>query len=239
MSIPAAVSPQTPEALAFWASFWPSFWSGTASGITTGLVTGLVVGIILLRYQRGVEERATIKAYDAALSVKLDGLRRALSSRDVLNITSAVSAAPTAASQALSILQALPITVWKDALPKRTKLLQLALDLQRFYAAFNALASETDELLIQLVRSFNHGRGADSANDALYRQMSIGFIFGRPIAELLPWLASHGPGNPEPYEHAWTQISQNARLAELQQLLPTARSLLETTAQELLVAIEN
>ena len=233
-----SASAPNPDPAAFWNSFWPSFWSGSASGVITGVITGLVVGFILLRYQRGIEERASAKAYGREFSVKLDELRAALSQDDVLSIISVGSAVPKAAAAAIAALKDSPLTLWRDVLPKYEHLLSLAIALQKSYAAFNALAGEADQILDQRVRAFNHQRGAISANDPVYRQLGVGMLFGISIDRLLPWLASHGPGTPEPYIDAWAQISQHARLAELAPMLVQARVRLKSTAQQLLAAVD-
>ena len=238
MTLTTVASAQNQEVAAFWSSFWPSFWSGSASGVITGVITGLVVGFILLRYQRDVEERASVKVYGRELSIKLDELRGALTQDDVLSIDSVRSAVPKAAAAAIAILKDSPLTLWREALPEYGNLLNLAIDLQKSYASFNALADEADQILGQRVRAFNHQRGAISANDPVYRQLGVGMLFGSSIDQLLPWLASHGPTTPEPYVAAWAQISQHARLAELAPLLEQARESLKNAAQKLLSAVD-
>ena len=231
-------SAQNPEVAAFWSSFWPSFWSGSASGVITGVITGLVVGFILLRYQREIEERASAKVYGRELSIKLDELRGALTQDDILNIISVRSAVPKAAAAAIDILKDSPLTLWREALPTHGNLLSLAIDLQKSFASFNALADDADQILKQRVRAFNHQRGAISANDPVYHQLGVGMLFGTSIDQLLPWLGSHGPTTPEPYVTAWAQISQHARLAELAPLLRQAREDLKSAAQQLLSAVD-
>lgn len=238
MTIPLIESPQSTEAVNFWASFWPSFWSGSASGVFTGLVTGLVVGYVLLRYQRGLEERSTGKAFARELSIKRDELRRALSQGDVLSIMSTKDAVPKNAALAIATLTEAPLTLWRDVLPQHKELLNHAVDLQKSYTAFMSLAEETDQILHQRVRAFNHQRGAISANDPVYHQLSVGMLFGIPINNLLPWLASHGPATAEPYIEAWGHISQDTRLMDLAPLLQQARGNLKSAANLLMSAID-
>jgi hypothetical protein len=240
-------SSQTPEVVAFWTAFWPSFWSGAASGVVTGLVTGLVVGFILLRYQRGIEQRASIKEYARALSVKRDELRGALSQNDAQlpHIDFAKEAVPFSAVDAIAALKDVPLTLWRENLPHESHLLDLAIQLQKSYAAFNAIASEVDQTLQQLVRAYNHQQDAirvdDPANwldDRAYHVFCVGMLFRFSIEQLLPWLTLNGSKTKESYIEAWTQISKDPQIENLGALLCQAREKLKMNASELLAEID-
>ena len=196
------------------------------------------MGVILLRYQRGIEKRATSKEYAYQLSVRLADLRTALTQTNALSFISAMSAVPKSALDAIAVLQGAPLTLWRESLPKQAHLIALALELQKSFSAYNTLAAEADQLLQHEVRAFNHQRGAISANDAVYHMFGVGMLFEVPIEKLMPWLVSNGPTTPDPYVNAWAQISQHPRLAELGPPLCRARQELNTIAQQLVVAID-
>lgn len=235
-SAPLTSAPPT-EAAAFWSAFWPSFWSGSAAGVVTGLITGLVVGFVLLRYQRGIEKRASAEAHGRALSVKLDELRGALTQHDVIYIDSVQAAVPKSAAAAVVSLKDAPLVLWKEMLPKHRGLLDLAIDLQKSHASFKALAGEADELLRQRVRAFNYKRQVHSMNDPIHCRSGIGMLFEVPMEQLLPVLVPDGSSTPEPWLAAWAQISQDTRLTELGPLLRQARADLKTAGERLLVAV--
>ncbi len=226
------------ESTAFWNSFWPSFWSGTASGAITGLITGIVVGYILLKYQRGVEERSTANSYARELSVILDELRTALSKDDVLSIQSVRNTVPHAASAAGAILKGLPLTLWQESLPVHKKLVGHAIELQRALAQYDARATEADSILQRKIREFNHSRDSISANDSYYHKLAVGRLFGVSTEMLLPWLESSGPEAIQRCDQAWEVISKNDRLSDLAIELQERREVLKGLVRHLLAAID-
>lgn len=221
----------------FWDSFWPSFWSGSASGIITGVFTGFVVGYVMLRYQRGIEERASKENYRRELSIKISDLRQALGESDVLNIMAAKLSMPNSAKAAMAILAGLPLTLWQEALPEKANILNAAINLQKAYASFGLVASETDQRIQQRVRSYNHARGTFLHGDQTLNHLCVGMLLGVSIENLLPWLPSIGDETLDYYSKIWNELSQDDSFAKSASLLQEKRAILKLSANDLLKEI--
>ena len=231
-------TPGTAEYIAFWAAFWPSFWSSGFSGLITSLLTALLAGVILFKYQKGIEHRSLKQTYARELSLKLDPLRQALGKSDVVNISSFTNAVPAPAHAAAQLLSNAPLTVWKNMIDKESAVVGKMLALQRAHTDYLSLAANADQLLHGKIRSFNHQRGAISANDAVYFKYAVGVMLGLPGEQLLPWLASDGPGSLAPYEAAWTNISSDPALVPLGEMIKSSRGQLKLASTDLLSAID-
>jgi hypothetical protein len=227
----------TPAADAFWAAFWPALWSGAIYSIICGIVVGIFVGAIVLRFQRGSERRAFERAYSRDLSVLLDRLRNALAQRDVVVVGDAKAAIPSSAGAALEVLKQAPLTLWREALPKQSSILDAAIDLQKRSAEFGGIAIEVDRVLQQAVRSFNHARGAISINDGPHHSFGVGRLLGIPGEQLLPWISSFGPGRLEAYDQAWEKIGGAPGVAELGAQYRAARDAVSAAAESLKRAV--
>jgi hypothetical protein len=227
----------TPAADAFWAAFWPALWSGAIYSIICGIVVGIIVGAIVLRFQSGSELRASERAFNRDLSILLDALRNALAQRDGVDIGSAKDAIPSAAGAALEVLRQAPLTLWREALPKQSSILDAAIDLQKRSAEFVGIAIELDRVLQQAVRAFNHARGAIAANDGPYRRFGVGRLLGIPGEQLLPWISSYGPGKVETYDQAWEKIGGTLGIAELGAQFRASRDAVSAAAESLKRAV--
>jgi hypothetical protein len=197
----------TSEAAAFWASFWPALWSGAIYGVICGVISGLVVGIVVLRYQRGWEARVARRSYERDLSLLLDDLRNALYEPEVVKISSARESLPVEAAAALTRLKSTPLSLWRDHLLTKASLIDAALDLQKRAAEFVGAATELDNRLIQLARSYNHARHTVANHDAPIRQYAIGRILGFDREQLLPWLPETGINELTPFEDVWQSFA--------------------------------
>ena len=213
----------TPEAVAFWTAFWPALWSGAIYSIICGVVVGVIVGIVLLWFQKGIEKRAIAQNHDRDLSLKMDQLRNAISTEEVVIISSAKHTLPAPATAVLQALSDSPLTLWRETLPKKALILDAAINLQKCCANYNGIATAIDHEFEQQVRAYNHARNADGINDPPYRHYAVGKMLGYSEEKLLQWVSSEGPRTVDRYEEVWKTIRQTGRVVQLMPQLEQAR----------------
>ena len=173
-----------PEAAVFWASFWPALYSGALYSI----VTGLVVGLAVLMVQKAAESRQARRDYKREISLLRPRLRQGIARPNPFVISSAVSSVPGPAQAAVELLQNLPVSLWKDELPRERAFLDRLLALQRAHSEFHLAATELDHLLSLFVRAQNAEREAIAANDPPLRSFIFGRMNGFASEQLLPWI---------------------------------------------------
>lgn len=171
----------TPDAVIFWSSFWPALYSGFLSSI----FTGLIVGLIVIWYQRTIENRHAIRSYEREVSVMRQRLCEAVACPDSFVIASAKRSVPPKVGAAMKVIQDLPISLWREELPKKKNFLNAIHKLQLSYSTFNVVALNLDHLLHQFIRTYNAAHNVDSINDGTFVAYVLGSLQGFSSAELL------------------------------------------------------
>ena len=174
----------TIEALAFWASFWPALYSGFGYSVLTGLIVGLVV----VACQRKLERRAARLSYERDLSIARQRLRDAVACPDTFVIASATASVPPRAEAAMNVIRDLPISLWREELPRRKSLLNAIHDLQKSHSAFRLAALSFDAALTQFARVDNVRRGYATNMDSHLISYVLGSLQGFSPDELIRWI---------------------------------------------------
>ncbi len=93
-------------------------------------------------------------------------------------------------------IEALPISLWREQVPKQRRLLDAVHQVQASHSACRASALQLDHLLGQFVRSFNVARNAISVNDPYVISYVFGSLQGLASEDILPWIGSGKTSTP-------------------------------------------
>ncbi len=115
-------------------------------------------------------------------------LRDALDCADKFVVGRAIDSVPPGAEAAMHIIRNLPISLWREELPKYKSLLNAVHELQLSYSAFLVGAQNLDTTLTQFVRANNVRRGYAQNMDTHLISYIIARLQGFGQDEILPWI---------------------------------------------------